>query len=134
MAGACVGRRSRPPRPILPPRPRIPTHRRARPPTIKARAVPRTRPASPPDGMRLSLVTPLADTVMLAWGWRRRLIALVAGAFAALAMAPLDIWPALALSLPVCVWLIDGAGVHGPHPRLAAFRSAAWSRWWFVFG
>ena len=71
---------------------------------------------------------------MLAWGWRRRLIALTAGAIGALAMAPLDIWPALALSLPIGVWLIDGAAVDGKHPRLATIRSAAGAGWWFGFG
>ena len=71
---------------------------------------------------------------MLAWGWRRRLIALTAGAVGALAMAPLDIWPALALSLPIGVWLIDGAAVDGKRPRLATIRSAAGAGWWFGFG
>jgi apolipoprotein N-acyltransferase len=84
--------------------------------------------------MRASLATPLADAVMLAWGWRRRCIALVAGGVAALAMAPLDLWPVLALSLPVAVWLIDGAGVDAKYPRLATLRSAAGAGWWFGFG
>jgi apolipoprotein N-acyltransferase len=75
-----------------------------------------------------------ADAVMLAWGWQRRLIALVAGAVAALAMAPLDIWPAFIVSLPVAVWLIDGAGMEGKFPRLATLRSAAGAGWWFGFG
>ncbi|MFI4995965.1 MAG: apolipoprotein N-acyltransferase, partial [Hyphomicrobiales bacterium] len=84
--------------------------------------------------MRASLATPLADAVMLAWGWRRRCIALAAGGVAALAMAPLDLWPVLALSLPVAVWLIDGAGVDAKYPRLATLRSAAGAGWWFGFG
>jgi apolipoprotein N-acyltransferase len=71
---------------------------------------------------------------MLAWGWRRRFIALAAGGVAALAMPPLDIWPALALALPVAVWLIDGAGIDAKFPRLAAMRSAAGAGWWFGFG
>jgi apolipoprotein N-acyltransferase len=80
------------------------------------------------------LVTPLADGVMLAWGWRRRLIALGSGALGALALSPLDFWPALALSLPVSVWLIDGAPFEGRFPRLATFASAAGAGWWFGFG
>ena len=84
--------------------------------------------------MRNSFATSLADGVMLAFGWRRRFIALLAGAVAALAMAPLDIWPALALALPVGVWLIDGAGTHGRHPWLSTMRSAAGAGWWFGFG
>lgn len=71
----------------------------------------------------------LAHHIMLAWGWRRRLIALVAGALSALAMAPVDLWPVLALTFPVFVWLIDGAGA-GAGGLRAAFASG----WWFGFG
>ncbi|MFI5012916.1 MAG: apolipoprotein N-acyltransferase [Hyphomicrobiales bacterium] len=84
--------------------------------------------------MQASLATPVADAIMLAWGWRRRFIALAAGAVGALAMPPLDIWPALALSLPAAIWLIDGAAVDGKHPRLATLGSAAGAGWWFGFG
>jgi apolipoprotein N-acyltransferase len=79
-------------------------------------------------------MTSLADAVMLSWGWKRRVIALVAGAVAALAMAPLDIWPALIVSLPVAVWMIDGAGMEGKFPLIATLRSAAGAGWWFGFG
>ena len=71
----------------------------------------------------------LAHDVMLAWGWRRRLIALAAGALSALAMAPYDLWPVLALTLPVLVWLIDGAGAGN-----AGLRAAFAAGWWFGFG
>jgi len=48
--------------------------------------------------------------VILAWGWKRAGIALLAGALSALAMAPFNAWPVLFATLPVVVWLIDGAG------------------------
>ena len=35
-------------------------------------------------------VAALAEAVILAWGWRKRLIALFAGAIGALALPPLD--------------------------------------------
>ena len=48
--------------------------------------------------------------IILAWGWKRAAIALIAGALSALAMAPFNAWPVLFLTFPVAVWLIDGAG------------------------
>ena len=67
---------------------------------------------------------------MLAWGWRRWLIAFAAGALSALAMAPFDAWPILFLTFPALVWLIDGAGVG----RLGGVAAAAATGWWFGFG
>lgn len=54
-------------------------------------------------------MTWLAETAMLAHGWRRFLMLYVAGAVAALSMAPLFILPALFVALPVWVWCLDGA-------------------------
>ena len=48
-------------------------------------------------------------SIILAWGWKRAAIALVAGALSALAMAPFNAWPVLFVTFPVAVWLIDGA-------------------------
>ena len=48
--------------------------------------------------------------IILAWGWKRATIALLAGALSALAMAPFNAWPVLFATFPVVVWLIDGAG------------------------
>lgn len=70
-----------------------------------------------------------AHPIVLAWGWRRRGYAFAAGAASALAMAPYDLWPVLALTLPVLVWLIDGAGA-GLNGTRAAFAAG----WWFGFG
>jgi apolipoprotein N-acyltransferase len=77
-------------------------------------------------------VTPkgLVHAIVLAWGWRRRLIAFGAGALSALAMAPFDAWPVLFLTFPTLVWLIDGAGVG----RWGGVTAAAATGWWFGFG
>ena len=45
-------------------------------------------------------------SIILAWGWKRALIALAAGALSALAMAPFNFWPILFVTFPVAVgWL-----------------------------
>ncbi|MBL8590005.1 MAG: apolipoprotein N-acyltransferase, partial [Methylobacteriaceae bacterium] len=56
----------------------------------------------------------MSHVVILADGWTRRAIAFAAGAVGALAMAPFDILPAMAVSLSLAVWLIDGAAEGDP--------------------
>lgn len=73
----------------------------------------------------------LADRVILAWGWPKRLIALAAGASGALALAPFDLWPLLVVQMTVAVWLIDGAVADS---RAGRFRAAALVGWWWGFG
>ena len=68
--------------------------------------------------------------IILAWGWKRAAIALVAGALSSLAMAPFNAWPVLFLTFPVMVWLIDGAG----GGRLHGLPAAAMAGWWFGLG
>jgi len=68
--------------------------------------------------------------IILAWGWKRAAIAVVAGALSALAMAPFNAWPVLFLTFPVMIWLIDGAGAG----RLRGVPAAAMAGWWFGFG
>ena len=72
----------------------------------------------------------LIHAIVLAWGWRRWLIAFAAGALSALAMAPFNAWPVLFLTFPTLVWLIDGAGVG----RWGGVTVAAATGWWFGFG
>lgn len=50
-------------------------------------------------------------------GWQRAGAALGAGAVAALALPPLDLWPALTLAVPVMLLLIEGT--HGERPLMA---------------
>jgi apolipoprotein N-acyltransferase len=73
----------------------------------------------------------LADRVVLAWGWPRRLIALAAGATGALALPPLDLWPLIVVPMTVAVWLVDGAVGTG---RWARVRAALAVGWWWGFG
>ena len=54
-------------------------------------------------------LTRLAHAIVLAFGWRRAGIAMVAGAASALAMAPFNAWPILFVTFPVLVWLVDGS-------------------------
>ena len=68
--------------------------------------------------------------IILAWGWKRAVIALAAGALSAFAMAPFNAWPVLFVTFPVMVWLIDGAGAG----RWRGVPAAAMAGWWFGLG
>lgn len=68
--------------------------------------------------------------IILAWGWKRAAIALIAGALSSLAMAPFNAWPVLFVTFPVMVWLIDGVGAG----RLHGIPAAAMAGWWFGLG
>jgi apolipoprotein N-acyltransferase len=69
---------------------------------------------------------------MLLWGWRRLLLAFAAGAVSALAFAPFNAFPVLFVSVPVFVWLLDGA--EGAGSRLRRLAPAAAVGWAFGFG
>lgn len=71
-----------------------------------------------------------AHSIMLAWGWRRALIAFGLGVASALALAPINAWPVLFLTFPMLVWQIDGA-VSG---RWSGALGAAAIGWCFGFG
>jgi apolipoprotein N-acyltransferase len=71
-----------------------------------------------------------ALSIILTWGWKRALIALVAGSASALAMAPFNAWPVLFLTLPVAVFLIDGAAAG----KWRGIPAAALSGFWFGLG
>ena len=61
----------------------------------------------------------LADAIIVLWGWRRFTVALIAGGLSALAFAPFYAFPILWLTVPVFIWLIDGAE---PEERTTWFR------------
>jgi len=77
--------------------------------------------------------------------WRRRMVALVAGAVGALSLAPFDFLPAMVIAMTMAVWLVDAAALDGatgqsspaPTPLREAgrrARAAAALGWWFGFG
>jgi apolipoprotein N-acyltransferase len=68
--------------------------------------------------------------VTLSWGWKRAVIALLAGAASSLAMEPFNAWPVLFVTFPLATWLIDGAGAG----RLKGIPAAALSGWLFGLG
>jgi len=71
-----------------------------------------------------------ATAVILAWGWRRMLIAFLAGAASTLALAPINFWPAMFLTFPPLVFMLDGVGA----ARWGGIRAAFAIGWWFGFG
>ena len=76
------------------------------------------------------LATRITHGVVLASGWRRAGIALLAGALSALAMAPFNAWPILFVTFPVLVWLVDGSAAG----RWSGAMAAAGAGWYFGFG
>lgn len=78
----------------------------------------------------MTAIRALIAAIILSWGWKRAAIALGAGAASALAMAPFNAWPVLFVTVPIAVWLIDGAGAG----RFGGVAAAALSGWWFGFG
>jgi apolipoprotein N-acyltransferase len=75
-------------------------------------------------------LTRIAHAIMLAYGWRRAAIAVLAGAASALAMAPFNAWPILFVTFPVLVWLVDGSAAG----RWGGAVAAAGVGWCFGFG
>ena len=72
----------------------------------------------------------LARPIVLAWGFRRALLAFLAGAATTLAMSPMNLWPAMFVTIPAAIWLLDGAA----SGRWSGVAAAAATGWWFGFG
>jgi apolipoprotein N-acyltransferase len=73
----------------------------------------------------------IAQHVILADSWRRRLIALGGGAIGALALAPIGFFPAFLVPMVLAVWLIDGSSSVS---LLRSLRRAGEAGWWMGFG
>jgi apolipoprotein N-acyltransferase len=76
------------------------------------------------------MLSRIANSVILTWGFRRALLAFAMGAFATLALEPFSIWPAMFISVTVLVWLVDGAAAG----RWNGVIAAGVTGWWFGFG
>ncbi|OCJ17444.1 apolipoprotein N-acyltransferase [Rhizobium sp. AC44/96] len=76
----------------------------------------------------------LADRVILAWGFKRVLLAILAGAFGVLALPPIGFFAAMFVSFTLLVWLIDGAAA-SPHSSLIGRLWPSFvTGWLFGFG
>jgi apolipoprotein N-acyltransferase len=85
---------------------------------------------------RVSFIQLIAEPVILAAGWRRRAIAFGAGAAGALALAPINCWPAMLAPMMAAVWLIDGSAETNARGAtlLPSVHSAFSVGWWWGFG
>ncbi|MEM9732904.1 MAG: apolipoprotein N-acyltransferase [Pseudomonadota bacterium] len=85
----------------------------------------------------MAMVERLSQSIVLLAGWRASLLALVSGALTALALAPVHAMPVIFLTLPVMVWLMDGAAPVSGGGFLSPFKKA-WPAfklgWLFGFG
>lgn len=76
----------------------------------------------------------LADSIILLWGWRRILLAFLAGASLVLTLPPFNALPVGWIAIPILVWMIDGAATPEGTGFLRRLMPAFWVGWWFGFG
>ena len=62
-------------------------------------------------------------------GWLRWGLSFLAGLIGVLGLAPIYFWPALLISVPLFLWLLDGCSTSA-----RPLRAAAATGWWFGFG
>jgi len=76
----------------------------------------------------------LPNACLLAWGWRRVLFAVLAGAITALALPPYGFLFAPLLGFPCLVWLLDGALGQAAMSKRRQFSAGFRLGWLFGFG
>jgi apolipoprotein N-acyltransferase len=76
----------------------------------------------------------LADSIILLWGWRRILLAFVAGASLVLTLPPINALPVGWIAIPILVWMIDGSATPEGTGFIGRLVPAFWVGWWFGFG
>lgn len=100
--------------------------------------------STPVTGTLENRLAAIADRLRALCGWRRALAAFLAGTVSILAMAPFFLWPALFVTLPILLWLIEGSPCRTAGPQTGAnnaipidwprLRGAAFAGWWFGLG
>lgn len=75
-----------------------------------------------------------ADKVILVWGFKRALLAVLAGAFAVLALPPIGFFAAMFISFTLLVWLIDGTAASPEASLLGRLWPSFAIGWLFGFG
>lgn len=84
------------------------------------------------------MIRRIAYFIILSAGWKRRLIAFFAGVCGSLAMAPVNFFPAIAVTFTIAVWLIDGCHQSQERGRfrqkMSLARHAAAVGWCLGFG
>ena len=81
-----------------------------------------------------SLPTRVSDHLVLLEGWRRLFAAFGFGAASALALPPLGWWPVMFATVPLTLFLLDGAEGHPDRGVLRRNVPAFAVGWWFGFG
>src|ERR1700712_3754070 len=76
----------------------------------------------------------LAGRVILVWGFKRALLAILAGAIGVLALPPFGFFAAMFISFTLLVWLIDGAAAAPDSGLLGRLWPAFATGWLFGFG
>jgi len=76
----------------------------------------------------------LADRVILIWGYKRVLLAILAGAFGVLALPPFGFFAAMFVSFTLLVWLIDGAAAAPNSGVIGRLWPSFVTGWLFGFG
>jgi apolipoprotein N-acyltransferase len=94
----------------------------------------RAQPAIKPKIEPKADVQSFANAIVVLWGWRRLAVACIAGAVSALAFAPFYAVPVLWVTIPVFVWLIDGAEPDDEDPAWRRLLPAASVGFAFGFG
>ncbi|MBX2806809.1 MAG: apolipoprotein N-acyltransferase [Hyphomicrobiales bacterium] len=74
----------------------------------------------------------LPNRIATLQGWKRAVTSVALGAISVFAFAPFHLWPALFITLPCLIWLLDGvAGSDTAKPR---WRRGFTAGWFFGFG
>jgi apolipoprotein N-acyltransferase len=76
----------------------------------------------------------LAGRIILAWGFKRALLAILAGAIGVLALPPFGFFAAMFVSFTLLVWLLDGAAAAPGSGFLRRLWPAFATGWLFGFG